>query len=104
MSLDKRDLLDGYEKRVVNELPSSKADKMLENAVLKNAVIQALNKEENGKSILNTLIEKRIEHELEVPREIDLAKWQKILGEDINKTEVKVRGADELFGDIVIKD
>lgn len=93
-----------YEKRVVNNLPPSKSDKALESAVLKNAVLSALNREENGKSILNTLIEKRIKHELEVPREIDLAKWQKILGEDINKSEVKVQGADELFGDIVIKE
>ena len=104
MSLDKRDFLDGYEKRVVNGVPSSKSDKALESAILKNAVISALNAQKDGNTVLEDLIQKRIEHELECPREIDLAKWQKVLGEDINKSEVKVRGADELFGDIVIKD
>lgn len=98
--------MSGYEKRIVNNLPASKSDKELEKAILKNVVLAKLNsKQANGEqTILEQLIEKRIEFELEVPKEIDLSKWQKILGEDINKSEVKVTTADDLFGDIVIKD
>lgn len=106
------DFLTDYETRVYHGYKKTVADKLKDRAMFKTAVKNRLAMEEQVKlptgevvtvTAMELLIDKKLQDDLEHPESIDLTKWLKIAGEDVTQVEANVRGADELFGDIVNK-
>lgn len=103
--------MSGYEIRIVKQLMSSKADVLKEDKMVNSVVRAALGTPvettlEGGEAVnvnpLTKLVAARINYELNNPKDIDLEKWGKILGEQKIEQAIELKGADELFGDIVI--
>lgn len=110
--MKKDDLMTGYEYRTYHGYKKTSADKLKDKRMFETAVRNRLAMEEqvvleSGEVVTVTaaelLVDKKFEHDLTCTQDIDLNKWAKAAGEDVNKQEVTLRGADELFGDIVIK-
>ena len=104
-------LMSGYEVRITKGLLASSAD-LLKNDKMVNATVrQALGQDieetlESGEKVnapvLTRLVAARLGYELKNPDKIDLEKWAKLLGEQKIEQAVELKGADALFGDIVI--
>lgn len=106
------DLMTGYEVRAYHGYKKTAADQIKDKAMFRNAVKNRLAMEErvslpSGEVVnvpaIDLLVDEKLNDDLNNPDRIDLVKWQKAAGEDVNQTEVNLRGADELFGDIVNK-
>lgn len=101
-----------YEVRTYHGYKKTITDQMKDKAMFRNAVKNRLAMEEKAKlpsgEVINVpaielLVDAKLNDDLNNPDRIDLVKWQKAAGEEVNQSEVKLRGADELFGDIVNK-
>ena len=99
----------GYEYRQYHGYRKSAADQLKDKQMFKAAVKNRLAMEEavtlpSGEvvnvSAIELLVDAKFNDDLNNPDRIDLVKWLKAAGEDVNQTEVTLRGADELFGDI----
>lgn len=106
------DLMTGYEIREYRGYKKSAADELKDEQMFNKAVKKRLAMEEKVQlptgelvnvSALDLLVDKKLQDDLNNPERIDLVKWRKAAGEDTTSAEVNVRGANELFGDIVIK-
>lgn len=107
------DLMSGYEYRTYRGYKKTAADQLKDKAMFRNAVRNRLAMEERVTSLetgevvnvpaIDLLVDAKLQADLENPSSIDLVKWQKAAGEDVNQQEIQLRGADELFGDIVNK-
>ena len=104
-------LMTGYEIRIVKSLMSSRGDILKDDKMVNSVVRAALGTPiestlEGGEAVnvnpLTKLVAARIGYELANPKDIDLEKWAKILGEQKIEQAVELRGADSLFGDIVV--
>ena len=100
----------GYEVRTYRGYKKSAADQLKDTAMFSLAVKNRLAMEEQvvlptgevvNVSALDLLVDAKLQDDLNNPERIDLVKWRKAAGEEVNQAEVTVRGADELFGDIV---
>lgn len=113
MRMDKvkpTDLMTGYEVRSYHGYKKTAADQIKDKTMFRTAVKNRLAMEEQAKlpsgEVINVpaidlLVDAKLNDDLNNPDRIDLVKWQKAAGEEVNQTEVNLRGADELFGDIV---
>lgn len=106
------EFMTGYELREYRGYKKSIADQLKDKAAFKNAIKKRLATEEQvvtpeGEvitvSALDLLVDAKLQNDLTHPEDIDLTKWVKAAGEDVTQIEANLRGADELFGDIVIK-
>lgn len=104
--------MSGYEIRRIHGYKKTAADKLKDKAMFRTAVKNRLAMEEQVQlpsgeivnvSAVELLVDAKLQDDLNNPERIDLVKWQKAAGEDVNQSEVSVKGADELFGDIVNK-
>ena len=108
----KEDLMTGFEVRQYHGYKRSVGDLTKQKEMFKTAVKNRLAMEEKvmlptgevvNVSAAELLVDAKFQHDLDNPQGIDLTKWLKAAGEDVNQAEVTLRGADELFGDIVNK-
>lgn len=105
------DLMTGYEVRVYRGYKKTAGDQIKEGKMFSQAIKERLAMEEEVKcletgeminvSALDLLIDAKLEHDLKNPQDIDLVKWRKAAGEEVVQQDVRVKGANELFGDIV---
>lgn len=102
----------GTEYRIYHGYKKTAADKLKNKKMFEEAVRNRLAMEErvtlpSGEvvtvSAAELLVDAKFQHDLVCTQDLDLNKWAKAAGEDVNKQEVTLRGADELFGDIVNK-
>ena len=105
--------ISGYEKRVLTDLEKTKADELKDTRTLSNAVKKVLNlpidERIDDDTVVNIpiaeiLATKKIAYLLEHPEKIDLKELSSVLGEQKMEVNANLKGADELFGDIVNKD
>jgi hypothetical protein len=110
--MKKECLMTGYELRTYKGYKKTIGDQIKDKAMFRTIVKNRLAMEEQAVlptgevvnvSALELLVDAKLQDDLNNPDRIDLVKWQKASGEDVNQSEVTLRGADELFGDIVIK-
>jgi len=108
----KTDLMTGFEVRQYRGYKKSAGDLAKQKEMFKNAVKERLAMEERvvlptgevaNIPAVELLVDAKFQFDLDNPQGIDLVKWLKAAGEDVNATEVTLKGADELFGDIVIR-
>lgn len=101
----------GYEVRSYRGYKKSAADQLKDKQMFSTAIKNRLAMEEQvtlptgelvNVSALELLVDAKLQDDLNNPERIDLVKWRKAAGEEVNQSEVSVRGADELFGDIII--
>lgn len=101
----------GYEVRTYRGYKKSAADQMKDKQMFATAIKNRLAMEEQvvlptGEIVnvpaVELLVDAKLQDDLNNPERIDLVKWRKAAGEEVNQSEVSVRGADELFGDIII--
>ena len=101
----------GYEVRTYRGYKKTAADQMKDKQMFSTAIKNRLAMEEQvvlptGELVnvpaIELLVDAKLQDDLNNPERIDLVKWRKAAGEEVNQAEVSVRGADELFGDIVI--
>ena len=82
-------------------------DKKLLNSTVKQVFETEIKTSVDGKSVNAPigvlLVTKKVAYDLEHPEKIDLSAYSKVLGENKIEQEVSFKGADELFGDIIIK-
>lgn len=106
------ELMTGYEIRRIHGYKKTPADQIKDKAMFRNAVKNRLAMEEKAVlpsgevvnvSAVELLVDAKFNDDMNNPDRIDLTKWAKAAGEDTSSTEVSVKGADELFGDIVNK-
>ena len=106
------DLMTGFEVRTGFGYKRTASDEIKSEQMLKKAVQRRLNMEvevtlPSGEVVnvpsADLLVDAKFQHDLEHPNEIDLVKWGKSAGEDTVTVENNLHGAEELFGDIVIK-
>ena len=102
----------GYEVRVYHGYKKSAADQLKDKAMFSNAIRDRLAMEEkvqlpSGEVVnipaVNLLVDAKLQDDLNNPERIDLVKWRKAAGEEANTVENAIKGAEELFGDIVNK-
>ena len=102
----------GYEVRTYHGYKKTAADQMKDKRMFSDAIKNRLAMEEkvalpSGEVInvpaIDLLVDAKLQDDLNNPERIDLVKWRKAAGEEVNQAEVNVKGADELFGDIVNK-
>jgi hypothetical protein len=105
--------ISGYEKRVLTDLEKTKADELKDTRTLSNAVKKVLNlpieERIDDDTIVNVpiveiLAAKKIAYYMEHTEKIDLKELSSVLGEQKMEVNANLKGADELFGDLVIKD
>ena len=105
--------ISGYEKRVLTDLEKTKADELKDTRTLSNAVKKVLNlpidERIDDDTVVNIpiaeiLVTKKIAYLLEHPEKIDLKEISSVLGEQKMEVNANLKGADELFGDIVNKE
>lgn len=104
--------ISGYEKRILSDVEKTKADEIKDTRILTNAVKKVLNlkidEDLEGEivnvSIVEMLAAKKIAYYMEHPDKIDLKELSTVLGEQKTETNLNVKGADELFGNLVIKE
>ena len=108
--MKKSDLMTGYEYRKYHGYTKSAADQLKDKQMFQTAVKNRLSMKEavtlpTGEvanvSAVELLVDAKLNDDLNNPDRIDLVKWRKAAGEDVAQAEVTLRGADELFGDIV---
>lgn len=108
----KEDFMTGYEIREYHGYKKTAGDKAKDKEMFKTAVKNRLAMEQKVKlpsgevvnvSAAELLVDQKLQYDLDNPNSIDLTKWLKAAGEDVNQTDVTLRTADELFGDLVIK-
>ena len=106
------DFMTGYEVRVYHGYKKTAADQLKDKQMFSEAVKNRLAMEESVKlptgeevnvSALELLVDAKLQDDLNNPERIDLVKWRKAAGEEVNQSEVALKGANELFGDIVNK-
>ncbi len=106
------ELMTGYEVRTYKGYKKTAADQVLDQQMFSTAVKNRLAMEEQAKlptgetvnvSALELLVDAKLQDDLNNPERIDLVKWRKAAGEEVTKVEADVKGANELFGDIVNK-
>lgn len=100
----------GYEKRLYSGLPKSAADLLKDNKMVANALKNCLGtdieKELESGEVVNIplvydLLVSLLAYWKEHPEKIDLKTLSAVLGETKQEAEVTVKGADELFGDLI---
>ena len=100
----------GYEKRLYSGLPKSAADLLKDNKMVANALKNCLGtdieKELESGEVVNIplvydLLVSLLAYWKEHPEKIDLKTLSAVLGETRQEAEVTVKGADELFGDLI---
>ena len=110
--LDNKELMTGYETRVYEGWRKSAADllkdqKMLSNALRVSLGVETVRKLETGEvvniPIVYDLLIELLAYWKEHPEKIDLKTLSTVLGETKQETNVNVKGANELFGDIANK-
>ena len=111
--VDNKDLMTGYERRLVEGWKKTAADLLKDQKMLSNALkvalgVETVKKLESGEEvnipIVYDLLIDLLAYWKEHPEKIDLKVLSTVLGE--TKQEVSIdakKGADELFGDIVNK-
>lgn len=104
------DLMTGYEIRQYRGYKKTVADSLKDKAMFSTAIRNRLAMEEkvqlpSGETVnvsaLDLLVDTKLQDDLNNPERIDLVKWRKAAGEEVTKVEADVKGARELFGDIV---
>lgn len=107
--MDNKYYLTGYEKRIINNKRKSNADLIKDNRMFANTVKECLSLEfetelEDGTKVdvplAKLLVAKKISYLMEHPEKIDLKEITGTLGESKLETDLNVKGAEELFGDI----
>lgn len=105
------DFMTGYEIREYKGYKKTAGDELKNKSMFQTAVKNRLAMEEQVRlpsgetvkvSAVELLVDAKLQDDLDHPERIDLVKWQKAAGEEVIKTENEVKGADELFGDIII--
>ena len=108
--MKKEELMTGYEVRTYRGYKKSAADQIKDKAMFSNAILQRLAMEEQvvlpTGEVVNVpavalLVDAKLQDDLDNPERIDLVKWRKAAGEEANTVENALKGAEELFGDIV---
>ena len=108
-------LMSGYEQRIVRGIKKSKGDRHKDDQMILNITKRLMNQSVEVRDELGTgevvsvslgelVVAKRLAYDLEHPEKIDLGMYSKVLGENKDKVELELKGADALFGDIVIKE
>ena len=110
--LNATEFMTDKEIRLYTGYKKTKADVLKDKAAFRNAIKERLAATETviteeGEvievSALQLLVDTKLQDDLKHPESIDLAKWLKVAGEDVTQIEANLKGADELFGDIVNK-
>ena len=111
--VDNKELMTGYEQRLVEGWKKSAADLLKDQKMLSSALKVALGAEtvkqlESGEyiniPIVYDLLIELLAYWKEHPEKIDLKTLSAVLGETKQEVSIEARkGADELFGDIVNK-
>jgi len=106
-------LLDGTSKRIISNKKQSQADLLKNSRMFQNKVKEYLSYEfetelDDGTKVdlplVDLLVAKRIGYLIDNPKDIDMKEISTVLGENKVEQEITVRGADALFGDLVIKE
>lgn len=104
------DIMTGYEIRSYRGYKKTTADQIVDKQMFSTAIKNRLAMEEQVRlpsgevinvSALELLVDKKLQFDLNNPEEIDLVKWRKAAGEEVVQLDANLRGANELFGDIV---
>lgn len=108
------DLMTGYEIRTIKGYKKTAADQLKDGKMFQQAIKNRLAVEEEVRCLdtgevinvpaIDLLVNAKFEADLANPENIDLVKWRKAAGEEVNQVEANVKGAKELFGDIVINE
>ena len=105
-------MMTGYEVRTYRGYKKSAADQLKDKAMFSTAIRNRLAMEEkvqlpSGEVVnvpaVDLLVDAKLQDDLNNPERIDLVKWRKAAGEEANTVENAIKGAEELFGDIVNK-
>ena len=103
-------LVNGYEKRILNGYEKTSADLLKDNKMLSNAVKKCLgvmveDTLEDGTvvnvPVVTMIAAKKLAYYMEHPEKADLKELSSVLGEQKVEANLNIKGADELFGDIV---
>jgi hypothetical protein len=106
-------LVNGYEKRILNGYEKTSADLLKDSKMLSNAVKKCLGVEvsetlEDGTvvnvPVVTMIAAKKLAYYMEHPEKADLKELSSVLGEQKVEANINLQGAEELFGDIVNKD
>ena len=110
--MKKEELMTGYEVRTYRGYKKSVGDQIKDKAMFSNAIKERLAMEERVAlptgEVINVpavalLVDAKLQDDLNNPERIDLVKWRKAAGEEANTVEESMKGAMELFGDIINK-
>ena len=110
--MKKEEMMTGYEVRTYRGYKKSAADQLKDKAMFSTAIRNRLAMEEkvqlpSGEVVnvpaVDLLVDAKLQDDLNNPERIDLVKWRKAAGEEANTVENAIKGAEELFGDIVNK-
>ena len=113
LSMDKTCFMSGYEKRLYSGYEKSQADLLKDSKMLQNTVKECLGvpveiEDDDGTKVsvpvAVMLVGKKIKYMTEHPEKIDLKELSAVLGESKVEVDATLRGASELFGDIVVKE
>jgi len=109
--MDSTRFMTAYEKRLYKGYEKSQADLLKDSKMLENTVRECLGMKvpyelDDGSSIdtpvATVLVAKKIKYMYEHPEKIDLKELSSVLNESKVEINANVKGADELFGDIVV--
>ena len=110
--MKKEELMTGYEVRQYHGYKKSAADQIKDKKMFSTAIQNRLAMEEKvalptGEVVNVTaaelLVDAKLQDDLNNPERIDLVKWRKAAGEEAVTAEESMKGAMELFGDIINK-
>ena len=110
--LKPEEMMTGYEVRMYRGYKKTAADQLKDKAMFSSAIKDRLAMEEEvklptGETVnvpaIALLVDAKLQDDLNNPERIDLVKWRKAAGEEVTQIDANLRGADELFGDIVNK-
>ena len=99
--------------RIIKGKRPSKSDKLKEEKMFTNTIKKYLGAEievemDDGSKetmgIAEMIVAKKIAYDMEHPDKIDLKMYSSVMGEDTKTIDVNIKNANELFGDIVIKE
>lgn len=111
--MDNTDFMNGYEKRIYKGYRKTQADLLKDNKMLSNVVKECMGIEVEKTLDDGTMVNVPVAVELvalklsylkEHPEKIDLKELSSVLGEQKVEANLNVKGAQELFGDIVNKE
>ena len=99
--------------RILRGMKPTNADRIKNEKIFTNTIKKYMGAEievtlddgtKENQSIVDVIVAKKIAYDLEHPEKIDLNMYSKVLGEDTKTVDVNIKNANELFGDIVVKE